>query len=91
MEGLNLLLHQMKDWEQEVESELVISQKILEKSKKDKLKLSDEKRQLVSIHRKTCCLNLILSVLVGYVYLQTYDRNVAIGRRTGDHGYANSG
>lgn len=45
MESLNLLSHQLSQWEDNVESEIIINQRISEKTKKDKIKLIEEKRQ----------------------------------------------
>ncbi|KAB0794085.1 hypothetical protein PPYR_13705 [Photinus pyralis] len=49
VEGMNLLAQQMKDWEEDAESELIINQRIFGKTKKDKSSLIDEKRQLDAI------------------------------------------
>lgn len=42
---MNLLAHQLSHWEENVESEIIINQRISEKTKKDKMKLMEEKRQ----------------------------------------------
>lgn len=42
---MNLLEHQLNQWEENVESEIIINQRISEKTKKDKMKLMEEKRQ----------------------------------------------
>lgn len=42
---MNLLAHQLSQWEDNVESEITINQRISEKTKKDKMKLMEEKRQ----------------------------------------------
>lgn len=47
MESLNLLIYQMSRWESDIESNLLIHQRMSEKTRKDKIKLADEKRQLV--------------------------------------------
>lgn len=45
MDTVNLLVQQMTSWEQDVESELKVNQRIFEKTKKDKTKIAEEKRQ----------------------------------------------
>lgn len=45
VESMNLLAHQLTQWEEYVESEIIINQRISEKTKKDKIKLMNEKRQ----------------------------------------------
>lgn len=42
---MNLLAQQLTQWEETVESEITINQRISEKTKKDKMKLMEEKRQ----------------------------------------------
>lgn len=44
IESTNLLTHQMKQWEDYVESELMVNQRMSEKTRKDKIKLAEEKR-----------------------------------------------
>lgn len=45
LESMNLLTQQLTQWEETVESEITINQRISEKTKKDKMKLIEEKRQ----------------------------------------------
>ncbi|KAK4873726.1 hypothetical protein RN001_013086 [Aquatica leii] len=45
-ESLNLLINQMKSWEEEMESDLTINQRVYEKTQKDRRQLATEKRQL---------------------------------------------
>lgn len=47
MESMNLLVQQMVQWETDIESELMVNQRISEKTKKDKLKLAERKREQV--------------------------------------------
>ncbi|KAK5641501.1 hypothetical protein RI129_010048 [Pyrocoelia pectoralis] len=49
VESMNLLVQQMKNLEEDTESELIINQRVFEKSKKDKSQLIEEKRQLDTI------------------------------------------
>lgn len=42
---MNLLAQQLTQWEENVESEITINQRVSEKTKKDKMKLMEEKRQ----------------------------------------------
>lgn len=49
LESLNLLIYQMSQWESDIESDLLIHQRMSEKTRKDKIKLADGKRQLVRI------------------------------------------
>lgn len=42
---MNLLAQQLAQWEENVESEIIVNQRISEKTKKDKMKLVEEKRQ----------------------------------------------
>ncbi|GJQ86909.1 hypothetical protein Trydic_g11780 [Trypoxylus dichotomus] len=44
-DSVNLLVKQMSSWEADVESELKVSQRVFEKTKKDKIKLTEEKRE----------------------------------------------
>lgn len=45
VEAVNFLLHQMGEWEDDVEGEMMVNQRIFEKTRKDKLKLAEEKRR----------------------------------------------
>lgn len=47
VESMNLLVQQMVKWETDMESELTVNQRMSEKSKKEKLKLAEEKRAQV--------------------------------------------
>lgn len=47
IDSLNLLVQQMSSWEDDIESELKLNQRMFEKTKKDKAKLAEEKRQQV--------------------------------------------
>lgn len=44
VEALDLLIHQMKKWEEDMESELTINQRVFEKTKKDQHALLQDKR-----------------------------------------------
>lgn len=44
---MDLLLHQMTTWANEMESDLLVNQRMSEKTRKDKIKLADDKRELV--------------------------------------------
>lgn len=48
MDSVNLLVQQMSSWEGDIESELKVNQRMFERTKKDKTKLAEEKRQQVS-------------------------------------------
>lgn len=48
VEALDLLIHQMKKWETDMESELTINQRVYEKTKKDQQALAQGKRFLVT-------------------------------------------
>lgn len=41
-------MHQMSNWENTVESDLMVNKRMFEKTKKDKIKLADEKKEMVS-------------------------------------------
>ncbi|KAJ8953759.1 hypothetical protein NQ318_015415 [Aromia moschata] len=52
IEGVNLLVQQMTDWENKLESNISLNQRIAEKTRKENLQLSEEKRiQDMVIHK----------------------------------------
>ncbi|XP_022900304.2 coiled-coil domain-containing protein 40 [Onthophagus taurus] len=46
VESVHLLMNQMQEWETDIESELKTNQRIFDKTRKDKLKFAEEKREL---------------------------------------------
>lgn len=49
IKSMDLLLYQMSTWAKDMESELLVNQRMSEKTRKDKVKLADEKRELVHL------------------------------------------
>lgn len=47
IKSMDLLLYKMTSWMQEMESDLLVNQRMSEKTRRDKIKLADEKRELV--------------------------------------------
>lgn len=65
LEAVDMLLKQMRDWEAELENELMINQRVMDFTTKTKSELYKEQKQLVNILHYFVIIHININIIIG--------------------------